>query len=50
MRCRSRLPTLVPQDVAKIVRRCLDLAHELEPVLAAKAEEENNASDADAAG
>ncbi len=31
-------------DVAKIVRRCLDLAHELEPVLAAKAAEENNAA------
>ena len=37
-------------DVAKIVRRCLDLAHELEPVLAAKAAEENDASEADAAG
>jgi len=37
-------------DVAKIVRRCLDLAHELEPVLAAKATEENEASEADAAG
>jgi ParB-like chromosome segregation protein Spo0J len=37
-------------DVAKIVRRCLDLAHELEPVLAAKAAEENDASEADVAG
>lgn len=37
-------------DVAKIVRRCLDLAHELEPVLASKAAEENDAAEADAAG
>ena len=37
-------------DVAKIVRRCLDLAHELEPVLDAKAKEENAASEADTAG
>jgi hypothetical protein len=37
-------------DIAKIVRRCLDLAHVLEPVLAAKAAEENEASEADAAG
>jgi len=37
-------------DLAKIVRRCLDLAHVLEPVLAAKAAEENEASEADAAG
>ena len=37
-------------DVAKIVRRCLDLAHELEPVLAAKATEENDASDTEAVG
>jgi len=36
-------------DVAKIVRRCLDLAHELEPVLAAKAADENDSSEADAA-
>ena len=41
---------LTAADVAKIVRRCLDLAHELEPVLAAKAAEENDASEADAAG
>jgi ParB-like chromosome segregation protein Spo0J len=36
-------------DVAKIVRRCLDLAHELEPVLAAKAAEENDESGTEAA-
>lgn len=41
---------LTAADVAKIVRRCLDLAHDLEPVLAAKATEENEASEADAAG
>lgn len=40
---------LSAHDLAKVVRRCLDLAAELEPVVAAKAEEENNASDADAA-
>ena len=44
-RCPSRSPTCSAADVAKIVRRCLDLAHELEPVLAAKAAEENDASD-----
>ena len=37
-------------DVAKVVRRCLDLAHDLEPVLAAKVAEEKDASEADAEG
>ncbi len=37
-------------DIAKIVRRCLDLAHELEPVLAVKAAEENDAAEAEAEG
>ena len=41
---------LSAEDVAKVVRRCLDLAQELEPVLAAKAAEENDASEVDAAG
>ena len=37
-------------DVAKIVRRCLDLAHELEPVLADKVTEENNVATEEAPG
>jgi ParB-like chromosome segregation protein Spo0J len=41
---------LTAADVAKIVRRCLDLAHELEPVLADKVAEENTEATEEAPG